>query len=216
MTIISGTERRSRAALLHVAAITWAVLISAAVIVNHVSLSGLTEQSNASAPSVQVAALENRVAELGQQVEQLQQQQPAALPQTRFEAERQAQGKRLASIEQALGERLTAESLDPLRTRIEQLEAQREKPRQAAPTPTRTRKTPPAKPKAAELPFKVIGPELRGGETFIAILPADSATPSSTRVLHPGETESGWRLETIEGRTAVFHHGAQVLRVVVP
>ncbi|HEE4993077.1 TPA: hypothetical protein R7I52_004178 [Klebsiella pneumoniae] len=215
MTIIPGSGRRSRVPLLRVATITWALLISAGAVVNHVALSNLATQAGGSAQSTQVAALETQLAELGQQLE-AQRQQPSTLTTAQFETERQAIDQRVSRIEQALGERLTAESLSPLQRRIEQLEARLAKAAQVAPTPTRTRKNQATKPKVAAPPFKVIGLEMRGGERFLSILPMGAAASPLTGVLRPGETEAGWRLETIEDHTAVFQNGGQVLRVVAP
>lgn len=215
MTIIPGSGRRSRVPLLRVATITWVLLISAGAVVNHVALSNLATQAGDSAQSAQVAALEARLAEPGQQLE-AQRQQPDTLTTAQFETERQAIEQRVSRIEQALGERLTAESLSPLHNRIEQLESRLAKAAQVAPTPTRTRKNQTNRPKAGVPPFKVIGLEMRGGERFLSILPTGVAASSLTGVLRPGETEAGWRLETIEDHTAVFQNGGQVLRVVAP
>ncbi|UXS01870.1 hypothetical protein [Agrobacterium tumefaciens] len=215
MTIIPDSGRRSRVPLLRVATITWVLLISAGAVVNHVALSNLATHAGDNAQSGQVAAMEARLAELGQQIE-AQRQRPDALTTAQFETERQAIEQRVSRIEQALGKRLTAESLSPLQSRIEQLETRMAKAAQVAPTPTRTRKTQASKPKAAVPPFKVIGLEMRGGERFLSILPTGAAASPLTGVLRPGETEAGWRLETIEDHTAVFQNGGQVLRVVAP
>lgn len=215
MTPIPGSPRHSRVTLLRAATITWALLISTGAVVNHVSLSNLATQAGGSAQSAQVAALEARLAELSQQLE-AQHQQPDTLTTTRFDTERQAIEQRLSRIEQALGERLTAESLAPLHSRIEQLESRLAKAAQVAPTPTRPRKNQASRPKAAVPPFKVVGLEMRGGERFLSIQPAGGAAAPLTGVLRPGESEAGWRLETIEDRTAVFQNNGQVLRVVAP
>lgn len=215
MTIIPGSGRRSRVPLLRVATITWALLISAGAVVNHVALCKLATQADRSAQRTQVAALETRLAELGQQLE-AQRQHPDTLTTAQFETERQAIEQRVSRIEQALGERLTAESLSPLHSRIEQLEARLSKAAQVASTPTRTRRNRTTKPKAAVPPFKVIGLEMRGGERFFSILPTGAAASPLTGVLRPGETQAGWRLETIEDHTAVFKNNGQVLRVVAP
>lgn len=62
----------------------------------------------------------------------------------------------------------------------------------------------------------MIGVELRAGERFLSILPADSAALAQARLLRAGETEAGWRLEVIEDGTAVFRHGDEVRRLTVP
>lgn len=210
MTTLPGSASR-RATLLRVAAITWGVLVSAAALVNVVALTKLSEQAQASAPSSQVTALEGRLAELGQRIEQTR-QQPAALPQARYDTEHRALEQRLAAIEQALGERLTADSLQPLQVRIEQAEARLA----ARPAAAAARPRVPAKPKPAEPPFQVAGAELRAGERFLTILPTGPATLAQVRLLRPGEDAAGWHLEAIDGATAVFRHGDETRRLAIP
>ncbi|UPQ81437.1 hypothetical protein M0M42_13525 [Pseudomonas knackmussii] len=214
MTMMPGSGQPRHVTLMRVATITWLLLISAAVVIYHVALSGLTAQVETSAPGQQVAMLEKRLAELVQQVEQAQ-QQPDALPLARYKTERQALEQRLNAFEQALASRPSAESL-PLLSRIEQLESRFSAPRPAPPTVPRPRAAIPAKPKAIEPPFRVIGAELRAGERFLSILPAVSGTLSQVRLLRPGEAEAGWHLETIEGSDAVFRHGDGTRRLPIP
>jgi len=102
MTTMPGSEPRRHGPLMRVAVVTWLLLISGAVVIDHVTLSGLAIQVETHAPSRQVAALEKRLAELIQQVEHAQ-QQPVALPQERYEAEREALELRLSAIEASLG-----------------------------------------------------------------------------------------------------------------
>ncbi|EPA95384.1 hypothetical protein ACK3BE_16865 [Pseudomonas mandelii] len=215
MTTMPGSGQHRHSTLMRVAAITWLLLISTAVVIDHVALSGLAAQVETSAPGLQVAVLEKRLAELVQQVEQTQ-QQPAALPQTRYEVEQQVLEQRLNTIEQALGSRPTAENLLPLQARIEQLEMRLSAPRPTPAATTRPRGAAPAKPKAAKSPFRVIGVELRAGERFLAILPSASSELSQVRLLRPGEAEAGWRLETTEWSSAVFRHGDDTRRLPVP
>ncbi|MBA4243708.1 MAG: hypothetical protein C0452_07305 [Pseudomonas sp.] len=215
MTTMPGSRQHQHGTLLRAATITWLLLISAAVVIDHVALSGLAAQVETNAPGLQVAVLEKRLAELAQQVEQAQ-QQPDALPQARYEVEHQALEQRLNAIEQALGSRPTADNLLPLQARIEQLEMQLSTPRPAPPATPRPRAAAPAKPKAAEPPFRVIGAELRAGERFLSTLPATSGALSQVRLLRHGETEAGWHLESIEGSAAVFRHGDDTRRLPIP
>ncbi|MDH0096558.1 hypothetical protein N7333_08220 [Pseudomonas sp. GD04158] len=199
---------------MRVATITWLLLISGAVAINHVALSGLAIQVETSAPSRQVAALENRLAELIQQIEYVQ-QQPDALPQARYEAEREVLEQRLSAIEAAFGNQPAADNLLPLQARLEQLEMRLSAPPPALPTPPRPRAAAPAKPKAIEPPFRVIGTELRADEQFLSILAAASDALTQVRLLRPGETEAGWHLEAIETNTAVFRYGADSRRLPI-
>ena len=214
MTTMPGSGQHRHGTLMRAATITWLLLISTAVVVDHVALSGLAAQVETSAPGLQVAVLEKRLAELVQQVEQAQ-QQPDAQPQARYEVEHQALEQRLNAIDQALGSLPTADNLLPLQARIEQLEIRHSAPRPAPPTAPRPRAAAPAKPKTIEPPFRVIGAELRAGERFLSILSATSNTLSQVRLLRPGEAEAGWHLETIEGSAAVFRHGDDIRRLPI-
>ena len=215
MTTMPGSQSRPYGTLMRVAAVIWLLLISAAAAINHVALSGLATQVETSAPSLQVAVLEKRLAELIQQVEHAP-QQPIALPQARYEAERQTLEQRLSVIEGALGNQPTADILLPLQARLEQLEMRLSAPRPSPPTPPRANAAAPAKPKAIEPPFRVIGTELRAGEPFLSILPAAANALAQVRLLRPGETEAGWQLQAIERNTAVFRHGNDSRRLPIP
>lgn len=215
MTMMPGLGSSPHGTLIRVAVATWLLLISGAVAINHVALSGLTAQVETHAPSLQVAVLEKRLAELIQQIEYVQ-QQPDALPQARYEAEREVLEQRLSAIEAAFGNQPAADNLLPLQARLEQLEMRLSAPPPALPTPPRPRAAAPAKPKAIEPPFRVIGTELRADEQFLSILPAASDALTQVRLLRPGETEAGWHLEAIETNTAVFRYGADSRRLPIP
>ncbi len=206
--------RPTRAKLVRLGILVWAALVSTATVANLINLSTLTHRSDASASSAKVSALETRLAKLSQQVEGWQ-KQPPSLPQARFESAQQALEQRLASIERTLGERLTESDLTPLRERLDKIET-RLANAPARPASARSRRSA-AKPIPAALPFTIVGLELRGGESFLSIAPTVPSSATAIGVLHPGETEAGWRLEAIEGRTAVLRNGStQVRRVDVP
>lgn len=217
MTNTALSTHPKRAMLVRLSILAWAALVSAIALANLINLHVLTLRSDASVSVTKVSALERRLTELSQQVEE-EREQPPALPQARFDAAQKALAQRLASIEQTLGERLTANDLAPLRERLEKIEARPADPRQrTAPSPARSQGVATGKkPKAVSLPFTVIGLELRGDESFLSISSNGPTTSGAITVLHPGETEAGWQLDAIEGRTAVLRNGAQVRRVNVP
>lgn len=205
--------RPTRAKLVRLGMLVWAALVSAIAVANLINLSTLTQRSDASASSMKVSALETRLAELSQQIE-AERTQPPSLSEARFESAQQALEQRLAMIERTLGERLTESDLTPLRERLDRIEA-RLANAPAKPTPARSRGSA-AKPIPAALPFTIVGLELRGGEPFLSIIPTVPSSAAAIGVLHPGESEAGWRLEAIEGRTAVLRNGTQLRRVDVP
>lgn len=203
-----------RPMLMRAVVATWLVLIGAAVVINHVTLSNLTEQARDKASNTQVTHLEERLIELTRQVIEQGQQQPTTLSQARYETERQALEQRLTTLEQALDERPTTNDWLALQSRIEQLET-RPVISQPSPTPPISR-SPKVSPKPVEPPFQVAGIELRAGERFLSILPTGVTTLAQAHLLRPGETNAGWHLDTIEDGIAVFQNGNQTRRQVIP
>ncbi|HFJ0421592.1 TPA: hypothetical protein ACGS08_004197 [Pseudomonas aeruginosa] len=212
-----GPRQHRHSTLMRAATATWLLLISAAVVINHVALSHLSGQVETLATSTWVEALEQRLAEVTEQLA-LPQAWPDALPQARYDTERTALEQRLSAIEQALSSHPTEAALQPLQARLEQLEARFTAPRPAPPAAPRPRlqTSPPSK--ETEPPFHVMGAELRGGEQFLSILPANTNghALAQIRLLRPGEIESGWYLERVEGDTAIFRHGDDTRRLPVP
>lgn len=219
MSFPAESRPQSRARLLHVAAATWLLLISAAVIIDHVALSRLADDVQASAPSLKVAMLDSRLAELERRMDAAD-RRPASLTQDSFDAARQALEARLATLEQAASTQAATADIALLQSRLEQLEARAREVRQApAPATAPARRLPPteaARPATAEPPFRLLGIELRAGERFLSIAPADARSLAEARVLRLGETESGWQLEALEGQTAVFHFDGQTRQLAVP
>ena len=214
MITTAHTERSHRTTVLRVAAATWLLLISAVVVIDHVILSTRADRTDDAVPAMQLSELEAQLAELARELEQ-QRQGPAALPLGRYESERVALDQRLAALEQALNDRPTVD-LESLQTRIDRLEVRLATVRSAPTAASRPPVRAPARPRHVEPSFRVIGVELRAGERFLSILPADAAALAQARLLRAGETETGWRLEVIEDGGAVFRHGDEVRRLTVP
>jgi outer membrane murein-binding lipoprotein Lpp len=214
MMTTSQTERSHRTTLLRVAAATWLLLISAVVVSDHVILSTRADRTEDAVPAMQLSELEAQLAELAREIEQ-QRQGPAALPLGRYESERVALDQRLEALEQAVDDRPTID-LQSLQTRIDRLEVRLATVRSAPTAASRPPVRAPARPRHVEPSFRVIGVELRAGERFLSILPADAAALAQARLLRAGETEAGWRLEVMEDGAAVFRHGDEVRRLTVP
>lgn len=219
MTAIPVTLQHRRLQLLHVAAATWLLLVSATVVIDHVVLSNLEEAAKDRTPAMRIAALEGKMDDLAQQVDlQVKQhrQRPTALPQTRYESERRALDQRIAAVEEALGDHPTTDALQSLLARFDRIEAHLAT---ARPTPSATvhPRTPAlVKRRPIEPAFRVIGVDLRAGERFLAILPTTAGALAQVRLLRPGEAEAGWRLDAIERGAAIFRHGDETRRLTVP
>ena len=145
MMATSQTERSHRTTLLRVAAVTWLLLISAAVVIDHVILTTRADEDEDGAPGMQVTVFEARLAELARELEQ-QRQGPAALRWERYESERVALDQRLAALEQALNDRPTVD-LEPLQTRIDRLEVRLANVRSAPTAASRPPVRAPARPR---------------------------------------------------------------------
>jgi hypothetical protein len=64
--------------------------------------------------------------------------------------------------------------------------------------------------------FRVIGAELRGGLRTVLVAPSGSSSADQLQPVLPGESVGPWRLEAIEGQTAVFRSGEQTRRLAIP
>lgn len=206
-------EGADRARWLKIAAAAWLLLVSVLAVVNSVGLSRLAEQSQASAQDAHVQALNTRVAELEQQ-SAASKSQPKPVAQPDFEAARKALDERLSQVEQAQAADSRAGDLQALLARVGDIEARLKKAAAPAATPRRTAEA--LKPKAPEPPFSVAGLELRGGERFLSVAPMAATSLGSVRLLREGDAESGWHLQSIEARAAVFRVDGQVQRLAVP
>tara|TARA_R110000772_G_scaffold268043_1_gene393971 strand:+ start:28435 stop:29082 length:648 start_codon:yes stop_codon:yes gene_type:complete len=215
MTLQSGTHS-NRGRLLKAAAIAWLLFISAAVIIDHVSLSRLTDDMKSNTLEPKLTLLDHRLSELAQQVEDALDQPEPATP-ADIAAIRQTLEARLSDMEQEISTHADIADLAPLESRLDQFEvrmqeAHRTPPRAAPPV----QRPAPTKPIVTEPPFQVLSIELRGGERFLSIAPSDPQSLAETKVVLPGETVGGWLLEAINGNTAVFRVDGQARPLTVP
>lgn len=208
------SERSSRTRWLKIAATVWLLLTSTLAVVNSVGLSRLTEQAEASAQDAQVQALGLRLAELEQQAE-VDRRRPAPLGQAEFATAQQALDERIARVEAAQSADSLAIDLQTLQARVHGIETRLEEARKT--TAVAARRAPEVtKPALPAPPFQVVGVELRGGERFLSVAPMAATSLGSVRLLREGDAESGWHLQSIEARAAVFRVDGQVQRLAVP
>lgn len=204
----------ARTRWLKIAAAVWLLLTSTLAVVNSVGLSRLSEQAEASAQDAQVQALGLRLAELEQQAE-VDRRRPEPLSQAEFATAQQALDERITRIEAAQSAENLAIDLQTLQARVHGIENRLEKARQA--TAVSARRSPEAtKPAVPVPPFQVVGVELRGGERLLSVAPMAATSLGSVRLLREGDAESGWHLQSIEARAAVFRVDGQMQRLAVP
>ena len=146
------------------------------------------------------------------------QQQPAAATAAGLQDTRQALEARIAQIEQTMGGHATADDVLALRKEVEQIRARQTTPRATTPAQRRSPSQPvTAKPEPPPLPFRIVGAERRAGQRSLSVAPSSGDfTPDQLQVLLPGDAIGSWRLQAVEGSTAVFQTGDQTRRVAIP
>lgn len=211
MNNASQPSRRATAAVV-VQSLLWLWLISLSVFVV-MGYQMMNDQTLAS----RLQRLEAQVTGLGETTQALQ-QRPAAATAAGLQDIRQALDARIAHIEQTLFGLASMDDLQALRAEVEQIKARQATIRAAAPAKPRSQSKPTAaQPEPTPLPFRVVGAELRAGQRSVSVAPATGDfTADQVQVLLPGDVTGPWRLQSIEGNTAVFQASEQTRRLAIP
>ena len=117
MTLQFGTHS-NRGRLLKAAAMAWLLFISAAVIIDHVALSRLTDDIQSNTLEPRLTLLDHRLSELAQHVEDVL-DQPEPVTPADIAVIHQALEARLADMEHAVS---THADIAPLESRLDQIE----------------------------------------------------------------------------------------------
>lgn len=195
----------------------WLIGLSVCVFLGYQAMGELAERERVDSG---LHRLEAQVIALADATQTLQ-QRPQAAAQTELQDVRQVLEARVSQVEHRLDSRAAADDLLALRAQLERIEAHQAMVGAAAPVPPSPPPTP-TKPVAVKsapppLPFRVVGVELRAGERSVTVAPAKGAfTLDQVRVLLPGDAIGSWRLQAIEGSTAVFLVGKRTRRVAIP
>lgn len=211
MTNAPKPSQRSTAAVV-VQSLLWLWLIglSAFVALNHQAMSGLADQERVDSG---LQRLEAQVAGLTEAV----QQRPAAATAAGLQDTRQALEARIAQVEQALGGHASNDDLQALRAEVEQVKVRQATVRAAVPAQPLPPSKAAAKPEPPPPPFRVVGAELRAGQRSLSVAPATGEfAADQVQVLLPGDAVGPWRLQAVEGNTAIFQVGEQTRRLAIP
>lgn len=113
---------------------------------------------------------------------------------------------------------LILEKLDQHQNNIQELLASQVKA--AAQSASAIAPSPTAKPQASRshssIPFKVIGMDLRGGESLLTVMPSGKNTIGSIQFLRVGQQVGNWTLQSTNEREAIFKVGSQTRRLSIP
>ena len=189
---------RSTAAVV-VQSLMWLWLIGLSVLVA-LGYQAMNDQADQERLDSRLQRLEAQATGLAETIEAIQQRPAVA-----------------AQVEKTLSAYAAADDLQALRAEVEQVKARQTAARAATPAQPRTRNKPTAKPEPPPLPFRIVGAELRAGERSVSVAPSNGDfTPDQLQVLLPGDAVGPWRLQAVEGNTAVFQAGDQTRRVAIP
>ena len=210
MTGAPSGPRRPLFRLLSSAAI---VLLSVAVVVDHVRLTREIASRQADDLHPQVNTVGRRVTAL-EQAQATREKRPVSATAHDLEATAHALGDRITALEQAAHPMPDVSDLPSLRDRISALEA-RQKAAAVAPLahPARTKRIAARPPMP---PFGLLGLERRAGETFLAIAPSGASSLGQLQLLRTGDAVGEWTLVAVDGSAAVFHVHGTSQRLPIP
>ncbi len=191
----------------------WLICLSVLVVLGYQTMSDLADQERL---GTRLQRLEAQATGLAETVEAIQ-QRPAVAPAADLKDTRQILEARAAQVEQSLSSYAAADDLQALRAEVEQVKARQTAARAAVPAQPRAPSKSAARPEPPPLPFRIVGAELRAGERSVSVAPSNGDfTPDQLQVLLPGDAVGPWRLQAVEGNTAVFQAGDQTRRVAIP
>lgn len=193
----------------------WLWLIGLSVFVA-LGYQAVNEQADQKRLNSHLQGLEAQAVGLAEAIEAIQ-QRPTVATAADLKDTRELLEARAAQVEKTLSGYAAADDLQALRTEVEQIKLLQTVARAAAPAQPRSPSRPTAKPEPPPLPFRIVGAELRAGQRSLSVAPSAGAyTPDQLEVLLPGDSLGPWRLQAVEGNTAVFQAGDQTRRVAIP
>ena len=193
----------------------WLWLISLSVFVA-LGYQAVNEQADQKRLDSRLQHLEAQAASLAEAIEAIQ-QRPAVATAAELKDTRELLEARAVQVEKALSGYAAADDLQALRTEVEQIKMRQTVARAAAPAQPRSPSRPTAKPEPPPLPFRIVGAELRAGQRSLSVAPNNgNFTPDQLEVLLPGDAVGPWRLQAVEGNSAVFQAGDQTRRMAIP
>ena len=192
----------------------WLVFLSVLVALGYQALSDQADQERLDS---RLQRLEVQATGLAETIEAIQ-QRPAVATDADLKDTRQILEARAAQVEKSLSGYAAADDLQALRAEVEQIKARQAAARATAPAQRRASRTSAAsKTELSPLSFRVVGAELRAGQRSVSVAPSTGDfTPAQLQVLLPGDAVGPWRLQAIEGNTAVFQAGNHTRRVAIP
>lgn len=193
----------------------WLWLIGLSVFVA-LGYQAVKEQVDQERLNSRLQGLEAQAVGLAEAIEAIQ-QRPTVATAADLKDTRKILEARAAQVETTLSGYAAADDLQALRTEVERIKTRQTVARTAAPAQPRTPRRPSAKPEPLPLPFRIVGVELRASQRSLSVAPSiGNLSPDQLQVLLPGDVVGSWRLQAVEGNSAVFQTGDQTRRVAIP
>ncbi|UYA60801.1 hypothetical protein NAL19_2697 [Pectobacterium sp. F1-1] len=208
--------KRTAAAVSWFLIYAWLSVLTVFIGLSYRAIAELAERKQVDASMQQIHVLEESVTELADSMQVLQTHTlPAST--TALRELQQNQENRLAQIEQMQENQASTQAVQTLRDELERLKSQLDVARPSPPTAHSTASPAATAPRKMPFPFRILGLELRAGQRMVSLAPASGKLSSNQiQLVSLGETVDQWRLDAIEGNTAIFSRAGQTRRLAIP
>ncbi|MEI7228671.1 hypothetical protein [Pectobacterium carotovorum] len=205
--------KRTAAAVSWFLIYAWLSVLTVFIGLSYRTISELAERKQVDASMQQIRVLEESVTELADSMQALQTHTlPAST--TALRELQQNLENRLAQIEQKQVNQASTQAVQTLRDELERLKSQQAV---ARPSPHSTVSPAATAPRKMPFPFRILGLELRAGQRMVSLAPASGKLSSNQiQLVSLGETVDQWRLDAIEGDTAISSRAGQTRRLAIP
>ncbi|WP_225085925.1 hypothetical protein [Pectobacterium colocasium] len=194
----------------------WLSVLTVFIGLSYRTIAELAERKQVDASMQQIRVLEESVTELADSMQVLQTHTlPASA--TALRELQQNLENRLAQIEQKQANQASTQAVQTLRDELERLKSQQDVARSSPPTTHSTASPTATAPRKMPFPFRILGLELRAGQRMVSLAPTSGKLSSNQiQLVSLGETVDQWRLDAIEGDTAIFSRAGQTRRLAIP
>ncbi|KMK85836.1 hypothetical protein [Pectobacterium brasiliense] len=194
----------------------WLSVLTVFIGLSYRTIAELAERKQVDDSMQQIRVLEESVTEL---VDSMQVLQTHTLPAsaTALRELQQNLENRLAQIEQMQENQASTQAVQTLRDELERLKSQQAVAHPSPPTTHSTASPTATTPRKMPFPFRILGLELRAGQRMVSLAPTSGKLSSNQiQLVSLGETVDQWRLDAIEGDTAIFSRAGQTRRLAIP
>jgi hypothetical protein len=193
----------------------WLIILSVIVLIDHGHWRQLSSLAKTETARSAIRAVEARVVALESEWN-AQTHQPPPVTMERFAERSHALEERLTHLEQRASLSASQQEVDSLSTRVNALETVHARPVQAGNLSAPRKANIAASSAPVQPPFHVLGLEMRGGESFLAIAPPGAVSLAEMSVLHVGDVQDSWQLEALDSKSATFRFQGQPHRLELP